>query len=173
MQYYDNRFHLQGFTLPELLAALAVTVILITSIGPSMQSLIADRRVAAVTSEMYQTLILARSEAIKRKTTISVCSSLNGSVCDQGNNGWQHGWLIFSDSDSDGILNDNNQLIRATPKQSPVLSIHWNRGFSLSFNSRGQTSTAGSFEICESSETRAIIISMTGRARVEERDVCS
>ena len=174
MKYFSG--HIQpfmGFTLPELLVTMAVASILLSFAGPSMQSLVADRRVAAITSEMYGTLALARSEAIKRQTMVSVCSSVNGTGCDELNSGWHHGWLVFSDQNRDGVFNNDDQLIRAIPEQPSIVTISWNRGFSLSFNSRGQTSTAGSFEVCERSETRAIVISMTGRARVEERASCS
>ncbi|OED40598.1 hypothetical protein ACH42_16030 [Endozoicomonas sp. (ex Bugula neritina AB1)] len=162
-----------GFTLPELLVTLAVASILLTFAASPVKSLVADRRVAAITSEIYGSLVLARSEAIKQQTTVSVCSTVNNSSCDETNSGWQHGWLVFSDKNRDGVFNDGDQLIRAVSEKPSIVTISWNRGYSLSFNSRGQTSTAGSFEVCESSEVRAIVISMTGRARVEERVSCS
>lgn len=162
-----------GFTLPELLVTLAVAAILLSLTGALMQSLVADRRVAAITSEMYGSLVLARSEAIKQQTTVSVCSTLDNVSCDESNSGWQYGWLVFSDHNRDGLFNNSDRLIRTTPAQPSIIRISWNRGFSLSFNSRGQITRAGSFEVCENSETRAIVISLTGRARVEERVSCS
>ena len=174
MKYASGTQYLsQGFTLTELLISLAVIAILISSVIPSMGNLIADRRVAAITSEMYSSLLLARSEAVKRRNTISVCSSVNGSSCDQANTGWHHGWLVFSDQNQDGLFDGDEPLLRVVSKQPDLISISWNRGFSVSFNSRGQTSMAGSFEVCEKSNVRAIVISMTGRARVEERTSCS
>lgn len=176
MEYFSRQSNIKscfGFTLPELMITLAVAAILLAHTLPSMKSLIENQRVASVTREVFSSLMLARSEAVKRQNTVSVCSSLNGNACDQTNFGWQHGWLVFSDEKQDGIFNDNDQLIQSVPTQSGQVEISWNRGFSLSFNSQGQVGSAGTFEVCEADSVRAIIISLTGRARVEERDVCS
>lgn len=163
-----------GFTLPELLIALAVVSILITMSGPSLRGLIVNQQVASATQDIYATLLLARSEAIKRQQSVSLCSTINGTACDQDNTGWHHGWLIFSDRDADGVLDSDDVLIRAAEERSSSeMSITWNRGFSLTFNSRGQTGTAGTFQVCEDQEVKAIVVSMTGRARVEDREVCS
>ena len=163
----------QGFTLPELLVALAVVTILITLSGPSLKSLIANQQVAATAQELYKSLLLARSEAVKRQQSVSLCSSTDGAACDEANSGWHHGWLVFTDRDADGILDSEDALIRVSAKRSSLqMSIIWNRGFFLTFNSRGQTVTAGTFEICDDQEVRAIILSMTGRARIESREVC-
>ena len=162
-----------GFTLPELMITLAVVAILIAISAPSMQSMIVNQRVASTTRDVYGSLLLARSEAVKRHQSISVCSSVNGASCDEDNTGWHHGWLIFSDKNQDGIFDGDDQLLRAVPEQAALITITWNRGYSVTFNSRGQTTTAGSFEICLDNIIRAIVMTVTGRARVEERQVCS
>ena len=164
----------QGFTLPELLVTLAVIAILITMSGPSLKGMIINQQVTAAAREVYNTLILARSEAVKRQQSVSLCSSINGTVCDEDNSGWHHGWLIFNDKDADGILDTEDILIRvAQERSSSEMRITWNRGFSLTFNSRGQTGTAGTFQVCDGQEVKAVVVSMTGRARVEDRVGCS
>ncbi len=161
-----------GFTLPEMLFSLTIISILLSMVGPSMRELVADRRVASITSEMYVSLILARSEAVKRRSTVSICSTVNGIDCDESNAGWENGWLVFHDHNGDGAFDHQDHMLKVTPRQPASIAIDWNRGNSLRFNSRGQTLSAGSFEICEESNVRAIVISLTGRARVEERSSC-
>ena len=162
-----------GFTLPEMLVTLAIAIILISMTAPSMQSLIVSQRVTSATREVFGALLLARSEAVKQQRSVSLCSTADGISCDQNNTGWQRGWLIFTDADSDGLLENGDQLIRSKEAQPEQITISWNRGFSVTFNSRGQTGTAGTFEICGDDNAKAIIISLTGRSRVEEREVCS
>ena len=164
---------LRGFTLPELLVTLAVIVVLITMTAPSMQSLVINQRVASATQEVFSTLLLARSEAVKRQRTVSVCSTVDGISCDEDNTGWEQGWLVFTDADADGILEEGDQILRARETWNEQITISWNRGYSISFNSRGQTGTAGSFEICADGEAKAIVVSLTGRSRVEDRELCS
>lgn len=162
-----------GFTLPELLVTLAVAAILVTMSVPSLKGLIVHQQVSSATQDIYSTLLLARSEAVKRQQFVSLCSSTNGTDCDEDNSGWHRGWLIFGDKDADGILDAEDILIRIAEKRpSNEMRITWNRGFSITFNSRGQTGTAGSFEICDDDEVKAVVVSLTGRARVEDREVC-
>ena len=165
-----------GVSLVELLVSLSVAAILIAVSAPSMKTLIVNNRIDNVADELYGSLMLARSEAIKRQRTVSLCSTVDDQTCDESNSGWHHGWLIFTDESDDGLLNDSDQLIRRVTEQSELISILWNRGYSLSFNSRGQTTQAGTFQVCDqesSSDSKAIIISMTGRLRTEEQGACS
>ena len=163
---------IRGFTLPEMLVTLTIFVILITMTAPSMQSLVINQRVSSATQKIFTSIHLARSEAIKRQQTVSLCSTVDGVSCDQANTGWEQGWLIFTDSGADGILNDGDQILQVSEAENDQLIISWNRGFSVSFNSRGQADGAGTFEICANGEVRAIVISLTGRSRIEERELC-
>ena len=58
--------------------------------------------------------------------------------CDETRSGWHNGWLIFTDAAGDGLLNASDQLITRVPVQSDAVSILWNNGDGLQFNSRGQ-----------------------------------
>lgn len=172
----DNRSKHSGVSLPELLISLAVAAILIYVSVPSMKSLIVNNRITNVADELYGSLMLARSEAVKRQRTVSLCSTVDALTCDESNSGWHHGWLIFTDERDDGLLNDSDQLLRRVTEPSELISILWNRGYSLRFNSRGQSSQAGTFRICEQesdSDAKAIVISMSGRVRTEEQEACS
>lgn len=165
--------HLHGFTLPEMLVTLAVVVILISMTAPSMQGLIINQRVTSATQEIFTSIHLARSEAIKQQRTVSLCSTTNGINCDEDDTGWEQGWLIFTDADADGILEEGDRILRASQALDEPITISWNQGGSVSFNSRGQADVAGTFEVCADGEARAVIISRTGRPRVEDQEVCS
>ena len=171
--HYDHSHSASGLSLPELLVSMAVLTLLFAFTIPSMKSMVADRRVSALTADLYRSLVLARSEAIKRRSVVSVCSSRDAAYCDAENPEWQYGWLVFSDENNDGLRSNSERLIWVAPSQPEVMTIQWNRGASVRFNSRGQTTTAGSFVICEGSAFRAVVISLTGRPRVEERSSCS
>lgn len=165
-----------GVSLLELLVSLSIAAILIAVSAPSMKTLIVNNRVANVTEEVYGSLMLARSEAIKRQRTVSLCSTIDAATCDEDNSGWHHGWLIFTDESNDGVLNGRDQLIRRVATQSEQVSITWNRGYNIRFNSRGQTSQAGTFNMCDQTDSdnasKNIVISMTGRLRTEVQATC-
>jgi type IV fimbrial biogenesis protein FimT len=61
-----------GFTLVELMVALVVLAILVSLGLPSFRDLIASQRERAAASALYDSLVLARAEAIKRNTIASL-----------------------------------------------------------------------------------------------------
>ena len=62
-----------GFTIVELMVALAVLAILATVTAPSYSNLIRESRVNSQASEIINLLRLARSEAMSHKTDTFVC----------------------------------------------------------------------------------------------------
>lgn len=62
----------KGFTLIELMITVAVLAVLVTLAAPSFSEIIASQRIRAAASSLYDTVLLARSEAIKRNTKITV-----------------------------------------------------------------------------------------------------
>lgn len=76
-----------GFTLVELMVVLAIAVILMSIAAPSFRELVAGQRIKAAASDLAASLIYARSEAIKRNSTVSVVA---------GADGWASGWTVSS-----------------------------------------------------------------------------
>ena len=62
----------RGFSLVELMIVIAVVAIFAMIAVPNMQELIAASRVRGASSDFYASLVAARSEAIKRRTTATV-----------------------------------------------------------------------------------------------------
>ena len=82
----------RGFTLPELLAVVAILAVLAGMAAPAMGGLVAGQRARAATSDVYTALVQARSEAIKRNTEVTLLPATSGH--------WEAGWSIPNPSDS-------------------------------------------------------------------------
>lgn len=74
-----------GFTILELIMVVAILVILASVALPSMRDFIRASNVRSASSDFYTSLVLARSEAIKRRSTIEVAPI---------GTGWISGWIV-------------------------------------------------------------------------------
>lgn len=103
----------QGFTLIELLVAMAVALVLLTVGVPSMGSFLGNNRVSGQTNDFVTHLNLARSEAVKRGISVSLCPSTDQATCANSTD-WSSGWIIFTDdTGSAGTLDGSDQLLRS------------------------------------------------------------
>lgn len=87
-----------GVTLIEMMVAMAVLAIILGIAVPSFQTLIENDRVSGTTNELVGALQLARSEAIKRHASVTVCRRKpNDDICENGTD-WTSGWLVTDSS---------------------------------------------------------------------------
>lgn len=75
-----------GFTIVELMIVVAVVAVLAAIGLPSMRDLLKTNRMKTLSLDIYSSLTLARSEAIKRNTgSVSMIAAAGG---------WQNGWTV-------------------------------------------------------------------------------
>jgi type IV fimbrial biogenesis protein FimT len=75
-----------GFGLVEMMAVVAIIIILAAVGMPAMQDMIINQRVKSTSSDLFTTILRARSEAIKRNTDVSINPATS----------WNTGWIIPS-----------------------------------------------------------------------------
>lgn len=169
--------NIQGFTLIELIVTMAVFAILVAIAAPSFNAFTDSSRRASEVNNISGTLAYARSEAIKRNSNVSVCariSTVGAETCSAVANDWKYGWMVFDDTDSDGVLDIGENLLRLfgpISKGSVITETTGNATLALTFRGSGFIAVANSeFKYCgpsnKASNARAIIISKTGRARL-------
>lgn len=154
-----------GFTLIELLVTLSIAAILLTVAVPNFITFVQNNRLATQANDLVTMLNYARSEAVKRNQTITVCSSTTGNSC-AGSTTWDSGLLVFSDTDGDGVVDAGEDILQVrqamegsnTLRAGRTRVTYRSNGFSPGFND--------TFRLCDTRGTasaRAIVVSMQGR----------
>ncbi len=89
----------KGFTLIELIMAIALLAIFIALAVPSFFTAIQNNRITVQSNDLLTAFHLARSEALKRNQPVVVCASEDGLTCDGD---WTDGWIVAEDSATPG-----------------------------------------------------------------------
>jgi type IV fimbrial biogenesis protein FimT len=171
-----ERMRRRGFTLVELLVVLAVGAILLTITIPGYAFLVNAGRLTAITNDLVSALHLARSEAIKRGTRVTVCKTGNAMAlaptCDTAVS-WQQGWLVFVDGGKWGVIDTGDMLMRvqgSAPTAVAITANNYNSFISYLPSGVSQGSNGlpnGTLRICVAGNRRDIIINSTGRPRLD------
>ena len=120
-----------GFSLVELLITISIAAILLTLAAPSFTSFINRNRLTTASDELIASLSYARSEALKRRSTTTLCAkSSTGTLCDTSgvSEDYATGWLVFldcnnnnaydttlvCDTNGDGTPDSPDELLRIT-----------------------------------------------------------
>lgn len=109
-----------GFTLVELMIAVAVMAVLIAAAVPSFVSIFNGNRLTAISNELAASLQSARMEALRRGQRVILCNSADGSACTAvGTAAWT-GWLVFADVNSNGNREGAEPVLRWDPIRAPL-----------------------------------------------------
>jgi len=98
----------RGFTITEMLIVVAVVGVIIAVAAPNLSSLYINNRLDTAANELIATLNFARSEAIRRGTTVSVESAAG-----RTDPNWTSGWKVF-------VVSSGEVLRFGQPQQHPV-----------------------------------------------------
>ncbi|NDP48692.1 MAG: prepilin-type N-terminal cleavage/methylation domain-containing protein [Sulfuriferula multivorans] len=165
----------RGFTLVELLVVLTIGSILLSIAIPGYAFLLSGSRLTTVTNDLVSALHLARSEAIKRGTRVTICKTGSPMAvppsCDGAAN-WQDGWLVFVDGGVRGVIDSGDTVLWSKDRASEATTITASN-FTLFVSylpsgvSQGPNGLANGFlRVCVEHKRRDIIINSTGRLRL-------
>lgn len=152
-----------GFTMIELMVTLAVFGILLAVGVPSFNNFMVNARTSALTNDFTSAVNLARSEAVKRATQVTVCPSEDGTEC---SGAWTDGWIAIVDA--------SDELLRAwrAPVDNAVIAQTPAANSAIDFGALGQrvsAETALGIEVsgCRGNRARRIEVGPAGRISVE------
>lgn len=158
-----------GFTLWELLCTLAIAGVAMAAGVPAFSAFVLDAHLTADVNGWVLAVQLARSEAAKRGRPVIVCQTIDTRRC--GGTGLA-GWMVY--------VNLDDEYPPARSAAEPLLYVH-EAGLTGTIVSNrpyyefrvGRRSTNGTIVFCDrrgAAAARAVIVSYTGRPRVDRRD---
>lgn len=168
----------RGFTLIEILVVIAIVAILLLIATPSMARFIADWRAKDAANSLIGQLRLARIEAIRKSRPVILCPvNAAGTACNNSQQDWKGGWLLFVDNDNNGAFSEaaGDKLMK---KQGPLLGlaemqksqtgalVFWPTGVMRLSNGTSRFSIASSYqEDGQSAIQNYYCVGSTGRVR--------
>jgi type IV fimbrial biogenesis protein FimT len=107
----------QGFTLYELMITVMVVAVVLTFGIPNLTAFTQNSRMTATANDLHAAFQMARSEAARARTNITICASADpmgaGSDCDGT---WDQGYIVFIDDDGNRArAGANETVLRAHP----------------------------------------------------------
>lgn len=133
-----------GFSLIEMITAVAVVAILAGIAIPSFSALVADNRMDSWSGSLSTTLKSARVEAITRRQEIMVCVRAGDACAATSTTNWENGWLTMTTTGD--LLQKQSALsgvsFNSTLQAAPGEIVFTPRGLVKNRNS-------GDLEICD------------------------
>ncbi|WP_075187612.1 GspH/FimT family pseudopilin [Teredinibacter haidensis] len=158
-----------GFTLVELMVVVAIAAILLTVAVPSFVETSARAVIRSSVVDLAADLSFARSAAVTRSESVSVCPS-NESITPRAcNNGaWNQGWMVFYDLDEDGDLDTGEEVVRVASAFGAKVDVTLDN--TVTFDSKGAKKTVSEFVFCSSRSsnatfTRSLVVNIGGLVR--------
>ena len=177
----------RGFSAVELLLCGSVAAVCAAAALPSLQQMQLQSQARADVFEFTEAVRLARSEALKRSTEVSLCAAAaeqpgEAPRCRTDASDWSAGWLVFLDGAERGQVDTGDLLIRAyqrAPTAGPVLG----GPRSITFQATGLSSwgngrirfmppTRGT-PAATAEPLQVVCLNKPGRARVAAGSTCS
>src|SRR4029079_4479502 len=114
-----------------LMTALTVLAVLFAMSVPRFREFTRSNRVAAANNDLVTALTLARSEALKRATPVSVCASADSTSCvGTTARDWAVGWIRVTDANgAAGEVSSGDTVLQTWPAINGEMALTGSVGF--------------------------------------------
>lgn len=164
-----------GFTLIELMIAIALVGILLTTAVPALDDFTNDARQTGAINDFISAIHLARNSAITTNSRVTMCASTSGANCEVAS--WDSGWIVFGDLNSNGSLDVGETIVSASAAVEGLNIQSGEFPAALMYRPNGRamtnalTGNSGEFTVCDfrgAEHAKVILVELSGRPRMSE-----
>ena len=164
-----------GFTLIELMIAVGLTGLLLSMAVPALDIFVSNARQTGAINDFVSTIHQARSTAVTTNTRVTICPSASGNDCESV--GWNAGWIMFSDPDSNRRVGNDETVLSAIGAVDGLTIQSSQFGTFVMYRPNGRVMNAslngssGAFTVCDdrgASRAKVMIIDLSGRPRLSK-----
>lgn len=175
-----RRAGFNGFTLLEALVVLALLGTLTALAAPSLTGLRHKHQMQSHGERLLGSLLLARSEAVRRQQRVTLCVRGVANRC-ATEGSWGQGWMVFVDANDNAILDAHEPILQVQESVPSFLKLEGNatvnRYVSYGAEGRSQSTTgafqAGTLTLCKPGQAAIwrVVINAVGKPRLEAAEM--
>jgi len=141
-------------------------------------------RIQTTASALQGDIMFARTEAVKRGTSVTICPSTDLAACTT-TNVWQNGWIVFSDPTASGTVPNGVTPMRVRQKMTgggTIVASPAPTQNAIIFNREGFTTNLGTTQVAftlhtsnnYANATRCVLVNFGGgMSTVSKGSTCS
>lgn len=156
----------KGVTLIELMITVSIVAIILTFVGPSIQSILIKNRIVAEINETSSLLQYARHHAIDEQAPVVVCPSKDYSACSTD---WNDPKIAFIDNDQNASRGVGEELL-VTIAATSATSLMTNTTDVIEFAETGEANQATEILLChkdgDAVYARSLSVTLQGRVKM-------